>query len=229
MTLFWPLALPKFFSIYALLCCTGENHYKQRCEDPWTAQPISSTQRAGQELRLWIFWKKIWLNVRYFVWGTGFDKLLPNQRQSSKAPCRGCLSAKSRCSQPGASPSPPPGGMRLSDSHPWGCQLGQSCQLHTPALIGAELLAPQGAPGSLKILGGARFSRPSELPLPQPERCAWKTRAFVALGQAVQRGWPELPRTVLASGWWHLETLLHSPCSCASKTDVVSLYFHSMW
>lgn len=103
-------------------------------------------------------------------------------------PLAGCLSAKSRCSQPGASLSPQPGGMRLSDLHP------------TPALVRAELLAPQGAPGSLKTLGGARFSRPSELPLPRSECCAWKSRVFVALGRAVRRDWPELPRTVLASG-----------------------------
>lgn len=72
--------------------------------------------------------------------------------------------------------APSQAGTGLGDSHPWGCQLH-------PA--GAELVPPQSAPGSHKILSGATFSRASEVLFAWLRLCAWKLSADVQVSVAL--------------------------------------------
>lgn len=158
------------------------------------------------------FAKKVQLNARCFVWGIGFDKVLLNPRQSSDPPCRLCVGSWDITQViliqlviriPRA----------LSCTHELSLVL--RFRLYRTHL---EALKSWVETDFLELLSSLS---------PQPKFYALEALYWSA--GAVQRGWPEPLCMVLAPGWWHLETLLCSPCSCASKRDVISFYFHSMW
>lgn len=188
--------------------CTAPEKIVIKCRDSLNSSAYVIQSGVGHELRLCIFRFGCWfffINLSQFkmFYVTDFCWIKGTVRTPQQA-----LSAQNWCSRPGWT--------GLGDSHPWGCQLGLSLwfpRVHLKAI--KSLVEPLLLELLSSFLHGRGFVLGSRV---LTCRCLWLWGS----------GCPELPCTILASGWWHLQSLRHSPCSCASQADVSSLHCRGM-